>query len=62
MRVMLYESGSTNHTTYDNVKSVVMLDDGTYQIIMQDSEMSQTITLTGTWQNRLIAEKDEVSD
>lgn len=62
MRVMLYESGSTNHTTYDNVKSVVMLDDGTYQIIMQDSEMSQTITRTGTWQNRLIAEKDEVSE
>ena len=62
MRVMLYESDSSNHTTYENVISVVMLDDGTYQLIMEDSEMLQTITRTGTWQNRVIAEKAQVSE
>lgn len=62
MRVMLYETDSTNHTTYENVKSVVMLDDGTYQLIMEDAEMSQTVTRTGTWQNRVIAEKPQVSE
>ena len=62
MRVMLYESNSGNHTTYENVKSAVMLDDGTYQLIMEDAEMSQTITRTGTWQNRVIAEKPQVSE
>lgn len=62
MRVMLYESGSSNHTTYENVKSVVMLDDGTYQLIMEDSEMSQTITRTGTWQNKVVAEKAQVTE
>lgn len=62
MRVMLYESGSTNHTTYENVKSVVMLDDGTYQLIIEDAEMSQAVTRTGTWQNRVIAEKPQVSE
>jgi len=39
-----------------------MLDDGTYQLIMEDAEMSQTITRTGTWQNRVIAEKPQVSE
>lgn len=62
MRVMLYETDSTNHTTYENVKSVVMMDDGSYQLIMDDAEMSQTVTRTGTWQNRVIAEKQRVSE
>lgn len=61
MRVMLYESNSSNHTTYENVSSVVMLEDGTYQLIMTDEEMSQTVTRTGTWDNRVVIEKAQVS-
>ena len=61
MRVMLYESNSSNHSTYEDVSSVVMLEDGTYQLIMTDEEMSQTVTRTGTWDNKVVIEKAQVS-
>ncbi len=61
MRVMLYESSTSNHSTYDNVSSVVMLEDGTYQLIMTDEEMSQTVTRTGSWENKVLIEKAQVS-
>lgn len=60
MRVMLYETSSPNHETYDNVKSVVLNEDGSYNFIYSDTTMSQNINVQGKWDNKILIEKPEV--
>lgn len=59
MRVMLYEESSTNHETYDNVKSVVLNSDGSYQFIYADTTMSQNVQVQGKWVNKILVEKPQ---
>ncbi|MBO5960919.1 MAG: hypothetical protein J6P99_03695 [Paludibacteraceae bacterium] len=59
MRVMLYEHSSVNHETYENVKSVVVNEDGSYQFVYSDSTMSQNVTIQGKWPDKIVVEKPE---
>jgi len=60
MRVMLYESDSTNHETYI-AKSVVLSEDGTYQFITHDDTTGQTIVRSGKWDNRVVVDKEQAT-
>ena len=60
MRVMLYESDSTNHETFI-AKSVVLTEDGTYQFTSYDAENGQTIMRSGKWDNRIVVDKEQAT-